>query len=41
MAAILDIPLPVWWKSIPNSSVGLLDPENKGLAFEIAFQSRL
>jgi len=37
MAAILDFPLPVWWKIILSSSVGLLDPENIGVEVEIAF----
>jgi len=36
VAASLDFPLPIWWKSIPNTSVRLLNPENMGLAFEIA-----
>jgi len=41
MAAILDFPISVWWKSIPNISVGLLDPENIGSAIEITLLSRL
>jgi len=41
MDAILDFPLPVWWKIILSSLVRLLDPENIGLAVEIAFLSYL
>jgi len=37
MAANLDFKLAVWWKIILSSSVWLLDPENIGLAVEIAF----
>jgi len=33
----VDLPLPVWWKIILIIYVGLLDPENIGLAVEIVF----
>jgi len=36
-AAILNFPLPVSWEIILSFSVGLLDPENIGLAVEMAF----
>jgi len=39
IAASLDFPLPVWWTNIHSRSVGLLSPEDIGLAVEIAFQS--
>jgi len=39
--AILNFPLPVWWKIIFSSFVGLMDPENIGLAIEITFLSCL
>jgi len=37
MAAILDFQLLVLWKSIPNTTVGLLDPDNIGLAVKSRF----
>jgi len=40
-SAILNCPLPVWWKIILSRSIALLDPENIGLAIEIAFLFRL
>ena len=40
-AAILYFSLPVWLYSILLSSVGMLDPENVGLAVEISFLSYL
>ena len=38
-AAMLVVPLPVQSYSIPVNSIGLLDPENMGVAFEISFLS--
>ena len=38
-AAILDFPLPVWSYSISVNSIGMLDPENIGIVFEILFLS--
>jgi len=37
--AILDFPFPVSSYKIPVDLVGLLDPENMGLAVEIVFLS--
>jgi len=37
----VNLPLPVWWKAIPISFVGLMGPENIGLAVEVAFPSCL
>ncbi len=42
MAATLDyLPLPVRLHSDVRSTVGLLDPENMGIAVEISLLSRL
>ena len=37
----MDFPLPVGSDSIPSASVGLLDPENRGVAVGISVLSRL
>ena len=31
----MDFPFPVWSYSVPSVSVGLLDPENRGVAVGI------
>ena len=41
MAAILDLPHPVWSDRIRNSPIELLDLENVGVAVEIALLSSL
>ena len=40
-AAMLDFKLPMWYDSIVSSSIGLLYPENIGIAVEITFLSCL
>jgi len=37
----VDLPLPIWWETILICFVGLMDPENIGLAVEIEFLSCL
>ena len=41
VAAMLDFRLPVWSHSIQTTSIGLLDPENIGVAVGISFLSLL
>ena len=38
---MLDFRLPVWSHSIETISIGLLDPENMGVAVGISFLSHL
>jgi len=35
----VELPLPVWWEIILISFIGLMDPDDIGLAGEITFQS--
>jgi len=37
----VDLPLPIWWEISLSSFVSLMDPDNIGLAVEIAFLSCL